>query len=121
MRLELIWAAACLGLTSCATAVDHQEAKGAQECLAWQSVILATREADPDSQMVDLVEGSDAQQMLAALNSMPPISNLGGDHIAIVFQPGDDRFLFIAGERDCATGIVQIPRETLQRSMGTTI
>ncbi len=121
MRLDLIWAAACLGLAGCAAATDRQAARGADECLAWQSVILATREADPNSEMVDLVEGSDAQQMLAALNSMPPISNLGGDHIAIVFQPGDDRFLFIAGERDCATGIVQIPRETLQKSMGVTI
>jgi hypothetical protein len=121
MRLDLISAAACLGLASCASAVDRPEVSATEECLAWQSVILATREADPNSEMIDLVEGSDAQQMLAALNSMPPVSHLGGDHIAIVFQPGDDRFLFIAGERGCATGIVQIPREALQQSMGITI
>jgi hypothetical protein len=116
MRFDLA-VAACLVLTNCAGA-DRQGAGRTEGCMTWQSVIVATREADPNAEMVELVEGEDAQKIFAVLNAMPPISNLGGDHIAIVFEPKHDQFLFIAGDRDCATGIVQIPRARLQRSIG---
>jgi hypothetical protein len=117
MRFDLAGAAACVVLMNC-TSADRPEAGRTEGCMTWQSVIGATREADPNAEMVELVEGEDAQKIFAVLNAMPPVSNLGGDHIAIVFAPKRDQFLFIAGDRDCATGIVQIPRARLQRSIG---
>jgi len=115
MRFGLAVAAACVVLMNCAGA-DWPEAGRTEGCMTWQSVIGATREADPNAEMIKLVEGEDAQEIFAVLNAMPPVSNLGGDHIAIVFEPKRDQLLFIAGDRDCATGIVQIPRIRRERS-----
>ncbi|HZS84928.1 MAG TPA: hypothetical protein VFA50_18770 [Stellaceae bacterium] len=93
--------------------------EAAPSCPSWKSVVLKARASEPAARLVDVMEGDTASAFLAFINEMPPASNVAGDHIAVVFAPATDRFLFIIGARNCATGIVQVPRAEIQKMIGT--
>ena len=120
VRVAAVLIAASILLGSAQTRAEPSltEAGTGSSCLSWKTAVLAARASDPRARVVDVMDGQTASAFLAYVNAIPPISHVGGDHVAVVFVPPADMFLFIIGEEECATGVVQVPRNEVQKMVG---
>lgn len=110
-----------LGVTAGAQARDAAGATSppattGAACLGWPMALLAARQGDPSAQVVEMMDGAKAKQFLDIVNAMPPRSNVSGDHVAVVMAPDVHAVIVVAGERDCATAIIRLPREAMDRA-----
>jgi hypothetical protein len=87
-------------------------------CLPWRTVVLSTKAADSRNALVEIMEGEEASSFLSFANSLPPVSHIDGNRVAVVFAPQDDGFIFVIGQQDCATAIMQVPRATIEQMTG---
>jgi hypothetical protein len=122
-RLRPLLAAACLALAACQQVPDQPAptadmAQDGSSCMPFQRAVHDSKALDPGARLLNVADGSDATELIAFLNAVPPASNVDGDHVAIVFEPQEDTFLFIVGESDCATGMLQIPRRSIANLVG---
>ena len=94
-----------------------QVAEDINSCLRWQTAVDALTASDGTAS-VDILAGAEAQALLDVLNSLPPASHVGGDHVAAVVKAHDDNLLFVVGERGCATAVVRVPANTAKQARG---
>ena len=116
-------AVACLMLGACQPTTNRLDpnadmAQAGASCMPFQRAVLDSKSLDPGARILQVADGKDAADLLAFINSLPPVSHVGGDQVAIVFEPQDDTFIFIVGESDCATGMLQVPRSAIAHLVG---
>ena len=98
--------------------VQSAPAQAGPSCLPWRTAVLSTKAADSRNALVNIMDGDEASKFLTFANSLPPASHVDGDHIAVVFAPQDDRFIFVVGRQGCATSILQVPRAAIEQLTG---
>ena len=121
VRLGAALTAMFIVLGSAAAGADPPGGVPASSCPAWKTAVLAVRATDPQARLIEVVHGKEASQFLGLVNAMPPVSHIDGDRVAIVFAPDADAFFFVAGQHDCATGILQVPRQEIKKMAGVAI
>jgi hypothetical protein len=121
MRLGISFLVSSLLLGVNLAQAEPPTAQSAVGCMPWQKAVLNVRQTNPDAAIVDVAEGTEAQSLLAVLNSLPPTSSVGGDAIAVVFEPRGDNFLFVIGLNDCAVGVMQVERSAIEKMVGISI
>jgi hypothetical protein len=123
MASRYVLGTACLLFAACHAVADPPGPAGLQiaedpsTCLRWQTAVDALTASDTTAS-VDILAGAEAQALLDVLNSLPPASHVGGDHVAAVVKAHDDSLLFVVGERGCATAVVRVPANTIKHGQG---
>jgi predicted Zn-dependent protease len=90
-------------------------------CLPWRAAVLSAKAADSHNALVNVMEGAEASDFLSFANALPPTSHVDGNRVAIVFAPENDQFIFVVGQQNCATAIMQVPRAAIEQLTGSSV
>ena len=101
--------------------VRSAPAETAPACLPWRAAVLSTKQANSHNALVNIMEGAEASDFLAFANSLPPASHIDGNRVAIVFAPQSDQYIFVVGQQNCATAIMQVPRVAIEQYTGKSV
>jgi hypothetical protein len=101
--------------------VQSAPAETAAACLPWRAAVLSAKAADSHNALVNVMEGAEASDFLSFANALPPASHVDGNRVAIVFAPESDQFIFVVGQQNCATAIMQVPRAAIEQLTGPSV
>jgi hypothetical protein len=99
-------------------AAQPEQAAQSLQCTKWPMAVKLAQTNNPDASLVKVFDGVVAQQFVQIVNTLPPASNMNGNHVALFYNEDVQEFIALIGQGDCATYIVEVPSSVLAGMLG---